>query len=88
MPLVVACAGLQKLAHAAELVVAVGEQLVDRLGDQLAERADEVDLQPVGHLVVVAVGGAERLGDHVVDDAELDAGRCEVSFRASAACSA
>src|SRR3990172_6282007 len=64
-------ARFEELAHAAEFVVAGGEQFVVRLAHQFAERFDEVHFEPGGHLVVVAVGGAERFVDHVVDHAEL-----------------
>ena len=60
-------ASLGKHAHPAELLVALGHQLIPRLGHELAKRPGEKRLQPRGHLPRVAVGSARRLLDHGVD---------------------
>ena len=45
-----------------------------RRADQLAQAFEQIDLQAAGHLVMVAMGAAERLFDHVVDHAEAGSG--------------
>src|SRR5690606_26084783 len=57
----------EELTDAAKLLVALGQQLVFGLLGKFAEAANEIGLQPRRHLIVVAVGAAHRLFDHVVD---------------------
>src|SRR5262249_50063301 len=75
---------LEQHAHAPELLIALLQQLLDRHVVQLAQMAEQISLEHVGHLAVVAVGAAERLGNDVVDDAEANRSRA-VNFSASAA---
>ena len=39
---------------------------------QLAEMTEQICLEDVGHLAVVAVGAAQRLGNDVVDDTQSE----------------
>ncbi len=61
----------EELAHVAEFFVASFEELLGGLVDKFAEGFDQIHFQAGGHLVVVAVGGAEGFFDHVVDDAKF-----------------
>ena len=60
-----------ELAVAEDLVLALLEQRVDRLLLQLAQRLGQRLLQRDHHRRVVAVRAAQRLGDDLVDEAEL-----------------
>src|SRR5262249_32497736 len=63
--------GFQEDSHAAELLVAIGQEFVGGLADQIAKRAEQINFEPERHLMVVAMGAAERLVDDVVDDFEV-----------------
>src|SRR5882724_948898 len=55
-------------SYAAELLVALFEEPVDRHVLELAKIAQQIALEDIPHLPWIAVGGAQRLGDDVVDD--------------------
>ncbi len=61
-------AGLQKDAHPAKLLIARLHELVDRQGQEFPRRTTQIHLQVAGHQMMIAVGAAQRLLDHRVDD--------------------
>ena len=61
----------QKHPHAAELIVTGGQQLIGRFADQFPQAADQIDFQPQRHLMIIAMGAAQRFFDDVVNDAEF-----------------
>src|SRR5687767_7858742 len=57
-------------AHLTKLLVSTLEQDVGPEGAEVANATDQITLQLLRHLAVVAVGGPEWLFDDVVDDAQ------------------
>ena len=60
----------KKNTHGAELLVALFQKLFDRFRGQLAQRGAKVAFQAVGHQRMIAMGAAERLGDHRVNQSQ------------------
>src|SRR5262249_21330313 len=63
-------ASLEEHPHPPELLVTRLQKVFNGERTQFAEVADQIALEGVRHLAWVAVGTAQRLRDHVIDDAE------------------
>src|ERR1700737_3433011 len=69
---VIECQPFVKDAHAAELLVALFQQVVHGQVAEVADVAEQVLLERRGHLARVAVGSAERFLDDGIDDSQIE----------------